>query len=261
MSRFTEELRDPWALLLGATAAGAAWAVGVPPVGVPVAGVAVWLIKAFASAWQSTGGESRTEPARPVAAGSAVTPGSAEEAWLRRAERAAASFADLTASMRGQLLLDRIAAMRPQVDDTVGTLRRLAGHASVTASALARFDPRFLEQERVRLAQARQTARQEVAGDLDRSIAALDAQREVYDRLSGARERVLARLQSGAISLEGLVARAVEISAMTTASDGVGVGDGVGDGAHALDELTSELDLTRQSLHEVEKAARHDIGP
>lgn len=250
MSRFTEELRDPWALLLGATAAGAAWAVGVPLVGVPVAGVAVWLIKAFASAWQSTGGESRTEPQAPP-----VTKGSAEEAWLRRAERAAASFADLTASMRGQLLLDRIAAMRPQVDDTVGTLRRLAGHASVTASALARFDPRFLEQERVRLAQARQTARQEVAGDLDRSIAALDAQREVYDRLWGTRERVLARLQSGAISLEGLVARAVEISAMTTASDGVG------DGAHALDELTSELDLTRQSLHEVEKAARHDIGP
>ncbi|MBB2742812.1 UNVERIFIED_ORG: hypothetical protein FHR35_002634 [Microbispora rosea subsp. rosea] len=250
MSRFTEELRDPWALLLGATAAGAAWAVGVPVVGVPVAGVAAWLIKAFASAWQSTGGESRTEPQAPP-----VAKGSAEEAWLRRAERAAASFADLTASMRGQLLLDRIAAMRPQVDDTVGTLRRLAGHASVTGSALARFDPRFLEQEHVRLTQARRTARQEVAGELDRSIAALDAQREVYDRLSGARERVLARLQSGAISLEGLVARAVEISAMTAASDGVG------GGAQALDELTSELELTRQSLHEVEESARHDIGP
>ncbi|WP_169982950.1 hypothetical protein [Microbispora sp. H10836] len=250
MSRFTDELRDPWALLLGATAAGAAWAVNLPPAGAAVAGVGVWLIKAFASAWQAAGGESRTEPEAPP-----VARGSVEEAWLRRAEQAAASFADLAASMRGQILLDRIAAMRPQVDDTVATLRRLAGHATVTGSALARFDPRFLEQERARLTQARRTARQEVAGELDRSIAALDAQREVYDRLSGARERVLARLQSGAISLEGLVARAVEISAMTATADGAG------GGARALDDLTSELELTRQSLHEVEEATRNDLGP
>ncbi|TLP61966.1 hypothetical protein [Microbispora triticiradicis] len=250
MSRFTEELRDPWALLLGATAAGAAWAVDVHPAGAAVAGVAVWLTKAFASAWQSTGDESRPEPQGPP-----VARGSAEEAWLRRAERAAGSFADLAGSMRGQILLDRIADMRPQVDDTVGTLRRLAGHASVTGSALARFDPRFLDQERARLTQARRTARQEVAGELDRSIAALDAQREVYGRLSGARERVLARLESGAISLEGLVARAVEISAMTATSGGA---DG---GGQALHDLTTELELTRQSLHEVEEATRRDLGP
>ncbi|WP_182879878.1 MULTISPECIES: hypothetical protein [unclassified Microbispora] len=250
MSRFTEELRDPWALLLGATAAGAAWAVDVHPAGAAVAGVAVWLTKAFASAWQSTGDESRPEPQEPP-----VARGSVEEAWLRRAERAAGSFADLAGSMRGQILLDRIADMRPQVDDTVGTLRRLAGHASVTGSALARFDPRFLDQERARLTQARRTARQEVAGELDRSIAALDAQREVYGRLSGARERVLARLESGAISLEGLVARAVEISAMTATSGGA---DG---GGQALHDLTTELELTRQSLHEVEEATRRDLGP
>lgn len=249
MSRFTDELRDPWALLLGATAGGAAWAVALPPAGVAVAGVAVWLAKAFVSAWQSTGGESRAEPQAPP-----VAKGSAEEAWLRRAERAAASFAELTASMRGQILLDRIASMRPQVDDTVDTLRRLAGHASVTGSALSRFDPRFLQQERARLTQARRTARQEVAGELDRSIASLDAQQEVYDRLSGARDRVLARLESGAISLEGLVARAVEISAMAATSGGV-------DGRQALDELTTELELTRQSLHEVEQATRDDLGP
>ncbi|WP_327044084.1 hypothetical protein OG320_20190 [Microbispora sp. NBC_01189] len=256
MSRFTEELRDPWALLLGATAAGAAWAVDVHPAGAAVAGVVVWLTKAFASAWQSTGGESRAEPPEPK--GPPVARGSAEEAWLRRAERAAGSFADLTASMRGQILLDRIADMRPQVDDTVGTLRRLAGHASVTGSALARFDPRFLDQERARLTQARRTAREEVAGELDRSIAALDAQREVYGRLSGARERVLARLESGAISLEGLVARAVEISAMTATSGGA---DGADGGGQALNDLTTELELTRQSLHEVEEATRRDLGP
>ncbi|MEZ0075056.1 hypothetical protein [Planotetraspora sp. GP83] len=250
MSRFSEELRDPWGLLIGATAGGAAWAVNVHPVGAAFVGVTVWLAKSFASAWQSTGGESRTD--EPVEL--PVAKGSPEEAWLRRGERAAKNFGDLTASMRGQLLLDRIAAMRPQVDDTVATLRRLAGQASVTGSALARFDPRFLQQERVRLARARESARPEVAGELDRSIASLEAQQEVYDRLSATRDRVLARLESGAISLEGLVARVVEVSAMTatsTAADG---------GTGALDELTSELELTRQSLHEVEEATRHDLG-
>ncbi|MFC0862836.1 hypothetical protein ACFHYQ_11080 [Sphaerimonospora cavernae] len=250
MSRFSEELRDPWALLLGATAGGAAWAVNVHPVGAAFVGVAVWLVKAFASAWQSAGGESRTEEREELP----VARGSAEEGWLRRAERATGTFADLTASMRGQILLDRIAAMRPQVDDTVATLRRLAGQATVTGSALARFDPRFLHQERERLTRARRSARAEVAGELDRSIASLAAQQEVYDRVSGTRQRLLARLESGAISLEGLVARAVELSTMAATSleaDG---------GMKALEDLTSELELTRQSLREVEEATRDDLG-
>lgn len=250
MSRFGEELRDPWALLLGATAGGAAWAVNLHPVGAVFVGVAVWLVKAFVAAWQSTGGESRTGRPEELP----VAEGSAEEGWLRRAERAAATFAELTASMRGQLLLDRIAAMRPQVDDTVATLRRLAGQATVTGSALARFDPRFLHQERERLTRARQSARAEVAGELDRSIAALAAQQEVYDRVAGTRQRLLARLESGAISLESLVARAVEISTMAATSTEPDRG------MRALDDLTAELELTRQSLREVEEAARDDLG-
>ncbi|GIH68866.1 hypothetical protein [Sphaerimonospora thailandensis] len=251
MSRFSEELRDPWALLLGATAGGAAWAVNVHPVGAAFVGVAVWLVKAFASAWQSAGGESRTEEREELPA---VSPGSAEEGWLRRAERAAATFADLTASMRGQILLDRIAAMRPEVDDTVATLRRLAGQATVTGSALARFDPRFLHQERERLTRARRSARAEVAGELDRSIASLAAQQDVYDRVSGTRQRLLARLESGAISLEGLVARAVELSTMAATSLETN------GGTKALEDLTSELEFTRQSLREVEEATRDDLG-
>ncbi|WP_067180838.1 hypothetical protein [Microtetraspora niveoalba] len=249
MSRFTDELRDPWGLLLGVTAGGAAWAVDVHPAASAAVGIAVWLAKAFASAWVSTGGERRPSDPEPPP----VAKGSAEEGWLRRAERAARSFAELTASMRGQILLDRIAAMTPQVNDTVATLRRLAGQASVTGSALARFDPRFLGQERARLDRARRAAGPDVAGELDRSIAALNAQQEVVDRLTAARGRVLARLESGAISLEGLVARAVEVSAMTATS-------AVDSGRAALDELTSELELTRQSLREVEEATRDDLA-
>ncbi|MBP2705915.1 hypothetical protein JOL79_19085 [Microbispora sp. RL4-1S] len=251
MSRFTEELRDPWGVLIGATAGGAAWAVHVHPAGAAAVGVVVWLVKSFAAAWQSTGPTGDPGQAEEPR----VTRGSAEDASLRRAERAAAAFAHLTAEMRGRLLLDRVAVMRPQVDDTVATLRRLAEQASVTGSALARFDPGFLEQERLRLIHARERAHGEVAGELDRSIGALAAQREVHDRLSATRERILARLESGAIGLEGLVARAVEVSAMAAASPD---GDG---GAASLDELTSELELTRQSLHEIEEVTRRDLAP
>ncbi|GAA4570456.1 hypothetical protein [Planotetraspora kaengkrachanensis] len=264
MSRFSEELRDPWGLLLGATAGGAAWAVDVHPAGAAVVGVTVWLVKSFASAWQSTGGESRTGPEEPP-----VAAGSPEEAWLRRAERAASGFGDLAASMRGRILLDRIASMRPQVDDTVATLRRLAGQASVTGAALGRFDPAFLREELARLERARASAPADigddvagdiegdmagdVTGDLDRSIASLKSQQQIHDRLSATRARVLSRLESGAIDLEGLVARAVEVSAMTAASS-------ADDGRRDLDDLVSELELTRQSLHEVEEAARRDLG-
>jgi hypothetical protein len=65
---------------------------------------------------------------------------------------------------------------------------------------------------------------------------------------------VLARLESATISLEGLVARVVEVSAMSATS---AIGEA---GTEVLDELTTELELTRQSLHEVEESTRRDLG-
>src|SRR5690606_4461164 len=107
---------------------------------------------------------------------------------------------------------------------------------------------------RERLTRARRSARAEVADELDRSIASLAAQQEVYDRVSGARQRLLARLESGTIALEGLVARAVEISTMAATSSGH---EG---GMKALEDLTAELELTRQSLREIEESTRDDLG-
>lgn len=89
MARFVDELKDPWGLLLAATAGGAAWAVSVHPVAAGFVGVVVWLAKAGISALPERG--SRDRPA--------VTPGSQEEYWLRRAGSAAYGFAELSASM------------------------------------------------------------------------------------------------------------------------------------------------------------------
>ncbi|GAB1820477.1 hypothetical protein [Herbidospora sp. RD11066] len=173
-----------------------------------------------------------------------VTGGSPEDRALVRAERAAATFADLTESMRGRLLMDPVAAMKPQVDDTVATLRRLAAHTSVTTAALGRLDADFLRQERLRLTHARESARPEIADELDRAISALTAQEQVHARLSTTRERLLVRLESTVIILEGLVARVVELSAMDVTSGT--------DTSHALDALTADLELTRQSLHDLD---------
>lgn len=170
---------------------------------------------------------------------------------MARAERAAATFAELTESMRGRLLVGPVASMRPQVDDTVATLRRLAAHTSVTTAALGRLDPDFLRQERLRLTHARESARPEIAAELDRAISALTAQEEVHARLSATRERLLVRLESTVIVLEGLVARVVELSALDATSGA--------DTPTALDRLTTDLELTRQSLQELDRETRDDL--
>ncbi|MEV8631208.1 hypothetical protein AB0395_06075 [Streptosporangium sp. NPDC051023] len=239
MSRFVEELREPWGLLLGATAAGAAWAVNVHPAAAVFVGAAVWLAKAGTAAFQGRG-ESRTA--------SAVAPGSQEDGWLRRADSAARDFGELGASMGQGPLAERITLMRPQVDDAMATLERLARQASTTGTALARFDLDQIRQERLRLTGAREQARKGLVDDIDRALASLASQLAVIDRLAETRDRVLARMESSTISIEELLARVVELSA--TAATGVLEPTGV------LDELADNLEGVRRGLHETEQITR-----
>ncbi len=218
------------------------------PAAAATVGVTVWAVKAFTSAWQNTAPDEPGSAELPK-----VTKGSPEEGWLLRARRAAASFADLADGMRGELLLDRVATMRPQIDDTVATLHRLAGQASLTATALSRFDPVFLSREHARLGQALRSAAPDVAAELEHALAAVTTQQQVVARLRGVHERVLARLQSGTLSLETLVARVVEVSTMTATL--------TPESTLALDDLSTELELTRQSLHELETLTRQDTIP
>ncbi|GLV51875.1 hypothetical protein TBS_24430 [Thermobispora bispora] len=50
------------------------------------------------------------------------------------------------------------------------------------------------------------------------------------------------------------MARAVELSALAATSAET-------DGLRVLDELTTELELTRESLREIEEATRGELGP
>ena len=244
--KFARELAEPWGLLVAATSAGVAWAVQLPVVAAVGVGVAVLVARAGVAV---LGGEK--EPAPREARVLDVASGSAEESWLNRATAAADGFASLSGSLASGPLADRVADMEPVVEETLSTLRRLAGRASATGNALARVDLEAVAHERRRLQRELRTANPELRGDLEQALAAVQAQADVHARLSGARDKLLAQLQSGALGLDSLVARVAELTAATT---DIAVDTG------AVRELSDQLEGIRQGVLETEQATRKSLG-
>lgn len=244
--KFARELAEPWGLLLAATSAGVAWAVQLPVLLALLIGVAVLAARAGVAALGREPAPERRE-ARVLD----VAPGSDEENWLRRAEGAADGFASLSSSLDAGPLADRVADMEPVVEETLATLRRLAGRASATGKALSRVDLEAVTRERRRLEKSLRTAREEVRGDLEQALTSVKAQADVHARLSGASDKLLAQLQSGALGLDSLVARVAELTAATT---DVAVDTG------AVRELSDQLEGIRQGVLETEQATRKSLG-
>jgi multidrug efflux pump subunit AcrA (membrane-fusion protein) len=142
--------------------------------------------------------------------------------------------------------------MQPEVDDTVQALHRLAGQATAAGRALARIDDTALAADAERLLAARATASGDIAVQLDRSLASVRAQQEIHDRLVVARNGVLARLESGTLGLESLVARVIELSAMAVSGPAGELG--------AVDQLGDELEGIRQGLAETEEISRQALS-
>jgi hypothetical protein len=244
--KFARELTEPWGLVLAATSAGMAWAVQLPVVAALGIGVAVLAARAGVAV-----ATREKEPERREARVLDVAPGSAEANWLRRAEGAADGFVSLGDSLDAGPLADRVADMEPVVQETLATLRRLAGRASATGKALSRVDLDTVTRERRRLEQSMGSAREEVRGDLEQALSAVQAQEDVHARLSGARDKLLAQLQSGALGLDSLVARVAELTAATT-DFAVDTG--------AVRELSDQLEGIRQGVLETEQATRKSLG-
>jgi hypothetical protein len=76
----------------------------------------------------------------------------------------------------------------------------------------------------------------------------------VHQRLYDTAAALLARMQSGALGLESLVARVAELIALADASPG-----GV-DGVQQLDELAADLEGLRLGLAETEALSRRVLG-
>lgn len=241
--RFGKELIDRWGVLLGASSAGVAWAVQLPV----VAAIGVGVVALVARAGIAT----LTQEKEPVATLPEVDAYSEEGRWLQRARAAAAGFESAGKSIVDGALGDRVTSMGADVGETVTTLHRLAGRAATTGKALSRIDPAGLAAERARLTVSLRTAPEDVRTDLRQAVDSVRAQEDVHARLSGARAKLLAQLQSGALGLESLVTRVVELSA-------------VPDDAHAdtssITELTEQLEGIRRGVVETDEMTRRSLG-
>ncbi|MDQ1711090.1 MAG: hypothetical protein QOE45_540 [Frankiaceae bacterium] len=249
-----DEVRDPWSYVLGGLAGGLAWAVLAPvaavalPAGVAV-GAAVFGAKVLTGAFTDRGQERqrrRGERLLPVI-------GRTEEAaWLDRARRAQGAFDDIARSAPHGPVAARVRELGAQTDDSLASLERLAGQASAVRVALGRIDPHRLAAERDRLASTG-SADSRVAVERARSAAAVQSQLDAYERLTLAMATILARLESGALGLEGLVARLAEVVALTETSGTAS------DGLSQVDDLAAELEGLRAGLVEAEGVSTRAI--
>jgi len=244
---FGKELREPWGLFLAAGTAGVAWAVQLPLGIAAGVGVVVLLARAGVAA-AGNKGVPATKPPKAIE----VDPQSAEGVWCARAAAAAAGFAQAGGALEDGPLAERVAEMKPGVDETIETLRRLAGRATTAAKALGHIDRSALAVEKSRLRRSIASADADVHADLDQALASIQEQEDVHARLTSSRTKLLARLQSGALGLEALVARVVELSALEDAGPDAASG--------TVADLGDQLEGIRRGVLETDEATRRALG-
>jgi hypothetical protein len=242
-----DQLRDPWTYILAGMAGGVAWAVGIPvAAAVGVAGV-VGAAKTVVGSALGVGGDRTREPDPAGGRLLPVTQGSPEGGWLDRSKAAVGSFDRLAGSLPGGPLGERTRMMGAQAHETVTDLARLAGQTSAVTEAAAHLDPRGLAAEGDRLReQLTVEDNPRIKVDLERSLTAVRDQAAISARLTEAREQLLARLESGTLGLERLVAQLAEVTALADPSTGI---DGSGE---RIDELAGQLEGLRAGLAETE---------
>jgi len=253
MSRWRNELLDPWGGVVAGIAGGLAWAVAplgalALPVGLGVAAV-VYGVKVGAGVLTSGGADQPAPPDGP-APPRPPRPGGPAEQWLRRAEHAEQSLGELVASPHSAVSRDQLAPVVDGAAEAVGTVRRLAGQVTSVEDYAERVRPDRLELERDRLTAAVAAAGSErVRAERQRSLDSVLGSLAVAYRLAGSRDELLARMQSTTLTLEGLVAKTAEVLAMSVSA-------GLDLSAGRLAGLDADLDGLRAGLAEAEAVSR-----
>ncbi|MGC9666435.1 hypothetical protein ACNTMW_07735 [Planosporangium sp. 12N6] len=254
-----EQLTEPWGIvaagLLGGVGAAVTGAlapggllVGVP-VGLGVAGV-VYAVRVGLGALTDSG-------ARPVPAGwvdpRLPTPprGSPAEQWLSRAERAVGTLRQQTRSSGDPVLRGQIAGVDDEAAGALADLRRFAGQVTLLEQTMASIPVDRLRRDHAAIERG---LRGLPAGPLrqeqERALGAVGDQLAVAERLTEAHRMLLARMQSAALGLEGLVARLAELLALHATTGGEQMT------ATRLAELTGDLEGMRAGLAEAERVSR-----
>jgi hypothetical protein len=244
-----DEVRDPWSYVTAGLAGGMAFAVGIFPPAALGIGVAVFGAKVITGALTRSGPKRRKRPSQRERRLPVLTR-TPEAAWLGRAKQAQFTFEDIAHSAHDGPIAERVRSFGEQTDQSLATLERLAGQASAIRSAMARIDPRRLAWERDRLLNAATaTDDPRLLAERERSLNSVQTQLDTYQRLSGTLTMLLARLESGTLGIEGLVARLAEVVALSAAVTS-------SDGTTQVDELAHELEGLRAGLVEAESVSQ-----
>lgn len=258
--RTLDRLADPWALVAGGVTGGVAGATaaalaGFPvaiPVAVGVAGV-VWAVKV---ALDALADRSPRPPAPTVPLPPRPPRGSPAEAWLVRAERAVATLHEQTESAPDAALRARIGGVDDAAAETLGDLRALAAQVTSVDEAARRIDVGRLQVDADRLRRAAGAAADPgLRTELERTAASVAEQLATARRMTTVRDTLLARMESTAIGLEGLIARLAETIAVAATSGTVDTTE------RRIADLTDELDGMQAGLRETEALSRQVLTP
>lgn len=246
-----DEVKDPWTYVVSGLGGGFAWAIlapvtaAAPPLGVAV-GAAVFAAKVLTGAFTRSGRRRAAQRDRRLP----VLTRTSEAAWLGRAKEAQETFEEIAASAREGPIADEVRSFGEQTHESLLALERLAGQASTVRTAMARLDVKRLAWERDRLVDgARPGEDPRLVAERGRALAAVESQLDAHRRLNATLEMLLARLQSGTLGIEGLVARLAEVVALAETSTVTG------EGHTQVDELAHELEGLRAGLAEAESVS------
>jgi hypothetical protein len=240
-----DEVRDPWTYVLGGLAAGLGWAASIPVGAALAVGAAVAAVKVLAGTAVSRSHAGADEP--PLARGSA------EATWVRRGERAVAQIRSDAASEGSGPFAEECAHVVRQATAAHADVRRLAGQGAGLRRALAQVEASALSADEARLASDLERATDpEIRGEVQRSLDSVRAQLDVQRRLRQAFDRVMARLQSLVLGLEGLMARLTEVLAIARSR-------GSSDTVQQVAGVARELEALREGLQETEDLGREAL--
>jgi hypothetical protein len=240
-----DELRDPWALVLGGLAGGLGWAAGIPVLAAAGIGAAVLGVKVLAGTAMNRSAHGGDGPSIPR--------GSPEDTWIRRGERAVAQIRREVAAAGPGPFAEECTHVEGQATAALTDVRRLAGQGAGLRQALAQVEAVGLSADEARLSSdLERTTDPEIRGEVQRSLDSIRAQLGVQDRLRQAFDRVMARLQSLVIGLEGLMARLTEVLAIARSRSPLA-------GAQQVEGVARELEALREGLQETEDLGRQAL--
>lgn len=167
---------------------------------------------------------------------------------VARADQALARFDHTAAGVPDGPLRQRLDGLRDRLSRVAREVTAIAADGQRRSQALAGLGPDRItaELKDARRAQAAAPPGSPLAAAADARVAAAETQHDIVHRLWDGVEETQARLVAALAQLDGLVARAVELSVLGDAAPGAGQTEG------ELDALVDELEALR--------AAYDDLG-